>query len=301
MASRSSRNWVLALVVLLLGAGVLLALLLRPEGASTLPGKAAGGTNALLVHRIAADRLLLGTDDGAFESVDGGRSWSRSGLDGREVAAIARLKDGTVWAGGRGFLSRSSDGGRSWTDVHPPGLPSLDVRALSASRDVSGRLEAAIGGKGLFRSDNGGRAFEKLGLSSQAGSEARALCETIDGVIFLSDERLGTVVNGDGDGRDWLKALGRSPSALAPNYSDRHHALLLASTEEGILRTTDKGQTWREVLSLGKGAGPVAFSQSRIGLAYAITGDGTAYSSTDFGATWAPVEAAGSPSPPASG
>jgi photosystem II stability/assembly factor-like uncharacterized protein len=160
------------------------------------------------------------------------------------------------------------------------------VGTLSASRDVSGRLEAAIGGEGLFRSSDGGRTFGKLGLSSQAGSEARALCETIDGVIFLSDKRLGVVVNGDGDGADWIEVLGRSASAFAPNYSDRHHALLLASTDEGVLRTTDKGQTWGEALPLGSGAGPVAFSQSRIGLVYAIAGDGTAYRSTDFGATW---------------
>lgn len=289
MARRFSRTWLPALGALLLGASVLLAVLLRPDGASTLTGQSARSTNALLVHRLTADRLLLGTDVGAFESLDGGLSWRRSGLDGREVISLARLKDGTVWAGGRGFLARSSDHGRSWIDVRPPGLPSLDVRALSASRDVSGRLEAAIGGEGIFRSSDGGRTFGKLGPSSQAGSDARALAETIDGVIFLSDQRLGVVGNGDGDGADWIEVLSRSPSALAPNYSDRHHALLLAGTDEGVLRTTDKGQTWVEVLPLGNGAGPVAFSQSHIGLAYAIAGDGTAYRSTDFGATWTPV------------
>ena len=75
----------------------------------------------------------------------------------------------------------------------------------------------------------------------------------------------------------------------APNYGDRHHTLLLATTDEGVLRTSDKGQTWVEVLRLGGGVGPVAFSQSHIGLAYALAGNGNAYQSTDFGATWAPV------------
>jgi photosystem II stability/assembly factor-like uncharacterized protein len=275
-----------ALAVFLLAACVLLALFLRADGTSQLPAQSATSRNALLVHRATAERLLLGTDDGAFESLDGGRSWRRSGLAGRKVTALARLKDGRVWAGGLGFLARSSDGGRSWTDVRPPGLPSLDVRALAASRDVSGRLEAAIGNEGLFRSEDGGRTFGKLGPSSQAGSEARALAETLGGVIFLSDERLGVVVNADGDGRDWIEVLDQSPSGLAPNYADRHHALLLAATEEGVLRTTDYGMTWVKVLPLGSGAGPVAFSQSHVGLAYAIAGDGVAYRSTDFGATW---------------
>lgn len=290
MARFSSRIWLLVVAAMpLLGAAVLSALSLHADEASTVTGKSTRSGNALLVDRVATERLLVGTDDGAFESLDGGRSWRRSGLDGREVVALARLKDGTVWAGGHGFLARSSDGGRSWIDVRPPGLPSLDVRALSASRDVSGRLEAAIGGEGLFRSNDGGQTFGKLDLYSPVGSEARALVETIDGVIFVSDEGRGVVVNGDGDGADWIDVLGQSPSALAPNYGDPHHALLLASTDEGVLRTTDKGETWVEVLPLESGGGPVAFSQSRMELAYALAGDGITYRSTDFGATWTAV------------
>ncbi len=289
MARALRRVWLPASSAFLLGAAVLLALFLRADGTSAVADNPTGSSNALLVDRAAADRLLLGTDDGALESLDGGQSWRRSGLEGMEVVALARLKDGTIWAGGHGFLARSSDGGRSWADVRPSGLPSLDVRALSASRDVSGRLEAAIAGEGLFRSNDGGRTFGKLGLSSHVGSEARALVETIDGVIFVSDERRGVLVNGDGDGMEWIDVLERSPSTLAPNYDDRHHALLLAGTDEGVLRTTDKGQTWVEVLPLESGGGPVAFSQSRIELAYTLAGNGTAYRSTDFGATWTPI------------
>jgi photosystem II stability/assembly factor-like uncharacterized protein len=286
MARFSRRRWLLVGAMLLVGAAVLLALSLRAEDGSNVTGESPRSGNALLVHRVATERLLLGTDDGAFESLDGGRSWRRSGLDGREVVALARLKDGTVWAGGPGFLARSSDGGRSWSHARPRGLPSLDVRALSASRDVSGRLEAAIGGAGLFRSSDGGHTFGKLGPSSHVGSDGRALAETIDGVIFLSDERRGVIANADGDGADWIEVLERSSSALAPNYDDQHHALLLAGTDEGVLRTSDKGQTWAQVLPLESGGGPVVFSQSRIELAYALAADGTIYRSTDFGATW---------------
>lgn len=291
MARNSSRAWVPVLTLLVVGA-VLLAVLLRPEGASTLAGQSAN-TNALLVHRLAGERLLVGTDDGAFESLDSGLSWRRSGLEGRRVSALARLKDGRVWAGGHGFLARSLDGGRSWADVRPPDLPSLDVRALSGSRDVGGRLEAAIGGEGIFRSDDGGSTFGRLGPSSEVGSAASALAETIDGVIFLSDQHLGVVVNANGDGQEWIEMLSRSPASLAPNYGDLHNALLLAGTGEGIIRTTDKGVTWEEVLRLEGGAGCVAFSPDHIGLAYAIASDGTAYRSTDFGASWVTaVEAA---------
>ena len=76
MAHRSRRTWLPALAALLLGASVLVALFLRPGGASSLTGQSARSTNPLLVHLVAAERLLPGTDDGAYVSLDGGRSWS---------------------------------------------------------------------------------------------------------------------------------------------------------------------------------------------------------------------------------
>ena len=85
---------------------------------------------------------------------------------------------------------------------------------------------------------------------------------------------------------------------LASNYADRLNPLLLACTEEGVLRTTDKGLTRVEVLPLASGAGPVAFSQSHVELAYTIARDGTAYRSTDFGATWTPGAVLRLPSAP---
>jgi hypothetical protein len=278
---------VVVAAALAIAATTVVAFFLGRTARSPLTGKTSGN-RALLVDRFDAQRLLLASADGAHESLDGGRSWRRSGLDGRKVVALARLKDATVWAAGRGFLSRSSDGGRSWTDVDPSGLAGLDVRALSGSRDVSGRLDAAVGGVGVFRSNDGGRTFGRLGVSD-VGAKATALAETTDGVLFLSDERLGVVMNANGDGVEWLEARGRSVSALAPNYDDQHNAVLLAGTNEGLLRTTNKGQTWRMVLDVDSGAGAVAFSQTRVGAAYAVAGDGTTYRSTDFGATWTPT------------
>ena len=65
MAHRSRRTWLPALAALLLGASVLVALFLRPRATSLLTGQSGRSTNALLVHRVEAERLSLGTDDGA--------------------------------------------------------------------------------------------------------------------------------------------------------------------------------------------------------------------------------------------
>jgi hypothetical protein len=279
--------------VLLVGAALaaaasfVAALVLGRSDGSPFAGKPRGAAE-LLVDALDAERLLLATGDGVYESVDRGQRWRRSGLDGRKVVALARLKDASVWAGGSGFLARSSDGGRSWTEVRPSGLADLDVRALSGSRDVGGRLEAAIGGVGLFRSTDGGRTFGRLGISD-VGAEATALAETTDGVLLVSDGRLGVLVNANGDGVEWLEALDRSVFALAPSYDDRHKAVLLAATDDGLLRTTNYGHTWKVVLDIESGARAVAFSQSRASAAYAVAGDGTIYRSSNFGVTWTPT------------
>lgn len=285
MPGVAMRWFVFTTTAVVAAAIVLVAVFFAGEEAPPHAGTISSGANTLLVDRVDAERLLVGTGDGVFESVDGGRSWRRTGLEGREVVALARVKDGTVWAGGRGLLARSSDAGRSWTAVSPRGLPRLDVRALSGSRDVGGRLEAGIGGAGLFRSNDGGRIFAKLG-PSDVGGEARALAETVDGVIFVSDERTGVIANSSGDGVEWIEVRSRSVRALAPNYADRRDGLLLAGSEDGVLRTTDKGQSWDNVLSLEGGATAVAFSQSTVGIAYALDRGGVTYRSADFGATW---------------
>jgi photosystem II stability/assembly factor-like uncharacterized protein len=91
---------------------------------------------------------------------------------------------------------------------------------------------------------------------------------------------------GTGDGVEWIELRPRSVRALAPNYADQRDGLLLAGSEEGVLRTTDKGQSWDSVLSLEGGATAVAFSQSTVGIAYALDRGGAIYRSADFGATW---------------
>jgi hypothetical protein len=62
MAGRSRRTWLPPLAALVLGAGVLVALFLRPEGASTLTG-------VELAYAIAGD----GT---AYRSTDFGATWT---------------------------------------------------------------------------------------------------------------------------------------------------------------------------------------------------------------------------------
>ena len=246
--------------------------------------------HSLLVDAADARRLLLGTHVGLYKSTDGGRSWRFAGLEGKDVINLARSKDGTVWAAGHQVLERSDDGGRTWRSVRPDGLPGLDIHGFAASYDVGGRLEAAINGKGLYRSDDDGRTFSLL--SDSVGPSVVALAETKDGVLLASDSRRGLLANASGDGRDWVKVFDAPVAGLAtpPVAPDAKAGLSFLATSKGIVRLT-RGREGdaRVVQPIDEGAGPVVYAPSDPELAYAVGYDRKLYRSVDGGETWETV------------
>jgi photosystem II stability/assembly factor-like uncharacterized protein len=63
----------------------------------------------------------------------------------------------------------------------------------------------------------------------------------------------------------------------------------IVATGPGILLSTTGGRSWKLVLELEAGAGPVAWSPSNARVAYVVGLDRTLYKTTDGGATWRAV------------
>ncbi len=63
---------------------------------------------------------------------------------------------------GRGALSRSGDGGRSWIEITPPTAREEEVWAIAAAPTVAGRILLGTSHGRLFRSDDAGRMFHEL-------------------------------------------------------------------------------------------------------------------------------------------
>jgi photosystem II stability/assembly factor-like uncharacterized protein len=243
--------------------------------------------HSLLVDSKNPRRLLLGTHVGLYESTDGGRSWRFAGLEGKDVINLARSKDGTVWAAGHNVFERSDDDGRAWTPVRPDGLPGLDIHGFAASYDVGGRLEAAINGKGLYRSDDGGETFSLL--SDDVGASVVALAETKDGVLLASDTRRGLLANMSGDGREWVKVLDPPVAGVATPPVDPNATadLSFLATSHGIVRLTRGPEAAsRVVRPIEDGAGPVVYAPSDPSVAYAVGNDRKLYRSLDGGESW---------------
>jgi photosystem II stability/assembly factor-like uncharacterized protein len=239
--------------------------------------------HSLHVDPESSRRLLLGTHVGVYESVDGGVSWRFAALEGKDAMHFAQEDDGTVWAAGHNVLERSADGGRTWAEVRPEGLPGLDIHGFAVSQDVDGLVYAAVAGEGLYRSDDGGATFREI--STDVGPGVYALAVTKDGVLLAADAERGVLVNANGDGVEWAEALDMPTVGLATNRLDPPRTRILAAGRS-VQLSADRG-TWKQVLD--DQSGPVAFAPGNPELAYAVGFDRVLYRSNDGGETWSAV------------
>ena len=239
--------------------------------------------HSLLVNPASPTELVLGTHQGLFVSVDGGRHWRFDKLAGNDAMNLARPPGDTIWLAGHEVFKKSTDGGGRWSDVRAAGLPSLDIHGFAVDPRDPAKLYAAVAGQGLYRSTDAGRSFTVV--SRQVGGGVMALVVTRDGRILAGDMTQGLLESQNG-GKTWRVVVRASILGLAVNPTDPKR--ILAGTA-GVALSTDAGRTWRLALELPKGVGPVAWSKSNPKLAYAVGLNRVLYRSSDGGVSWQPV------------
>ncbi len=270
-------------VITLIAGGVVLLLGRGNEAKPTAGLPLTPDYHALLVSAATTSRIVLGTHDGLFQSNDAGRTWTRSGLRGRDAMNLARSPDGILWAAGHEVFTKSAGEGTARHDVRPKGLPSLDLHGFALDPRGAHRLWSAVAGQGLYRSDDGGATFTEI--SRQVGGAVMALAVAADGRLLAGDMRQGLLVSDDG-GASWRVVARAAVMGLAVNPDDPR---IVLATGPGVLRSSDGGETWQSVLELQAGAGPVAWSASEPRVAFVIGFDRTFYRSDDQGRSWQPV------------
>lgn len=133
---------------------------------------------------------------------------------------------------------------------------------------------------GLIKSIDNGKSWEQL--SRQGESDFHALTATASGLVGFEGKLLITA-----DGVTWMKASTQfQPAVLAGNPTSD---VVLATTQQGLLRSTDSGTSWAPVpaaplmqfISFAGAGGQVAAIMA------GIAPDGTVYVSVDAGLSWA--------------
>ncbi len=243
--------------------------------------------HSLLVDPRDSNRLTLGTHIGLFHSADGGRTWVRAELRGDDAMNIARAGGSTLWAAGHNVLARSTDGGATWAGVDPSGLPSLDVHGFAVDPTHPLTVYAAIAGQGFYRSTDGGRTYALR--SSDVGPGVMAVAVLTDGRVLAGDLQRQEIVESLDGGTTWKAVARASIRGLA---ADARGGGRILAAGPGVLLSKNGGKTWRQVLRIDGGAGPIAWAPTDPRRAYVVGFDRVLYATQDAGETWHAVAGA---------
>jgi len=263
--------------------------------------------------------------DGVYKSVDGGKSWSNTGLetsehigsivvDPRDSNTVYVAAQGPLWnAGGERGVYKTVDGGDTWTPVleidehtganevlmHPENPDRLLASTWQRRRHVWTLINGGPG-SGVHRSGDGGETWTEIsaGLPGEdMGRIGLALApsrpDTVYAIIETDDEGEGVYRSTD-FGASWEKRssyVAGSPQYYNELVVDPSNPDRVFSMDTFMHVSNDGGQTWERVGSDHKHVDEHALWINPENPEHLITGnDGGIYDSFDGGANWRHVE-----------
>jgi photosystem II stability/assembly factor-like uncharacterized protein len=265
----------------------------------------------------------VGFGDGAYRSLNGGRTWKNMGLgksehigrilvDPRDSDVVYVAAEGPLWsAGGDRGLYRTADGGKSWTlsleiskdtgvtsvEFDPADPDTLYAAAYQRRRSVA----AFMGGgpeSGLYKSGDAGKTWRKLTVGLPAGDMGKIglAVSPIDPRVVYATIEAGAEEKGfyrSADrGESWEKRSPEISGGTGPHYyqeifADPNAFDRVYQMAPGLTATDDGGKTWRRVDEKNKHGDNHAMAFVKGDPGYILNGsDGGVYETHDAGGTW---------------
>jgi photosystem II stability/assembly factor-like uncharacterized protein len=216
------------------------------DGGATFRVSRLGGTKFLgpVAYVPKTEGFVVVGDDGTTWSSDPtARTWSSSkGLGSAQLESVAvEPKTGSVVAVGRGgAVVRSTDGGKRWSSLRH----GIVDYANSVCVAPSGKAVIAVGPHGsVSRSTDGGRNYVSV---------AAPVDDTVTFFAVVAHPKTGgmlaggngnTLLRSSDDGAHWVRTEGVSRN-IGGFHLHSDGTLLALTIDEGVLRSTDGGQTW---------------------------------------------------------
>ena len=157
-----------------------------------------------------------------------------------------------------GGLFGSSDGGRSWRALGPPGV--VYVQALAIAPGDPAIVYAGVIGvdaRGLYKSTDGGSSWQRLTDALSSTVDAIALDPENPATVYIGTPGgEGGVFKSTDGGTSWqpaelgaarlrVKRDGRDIDRPRDRPRTPHHALRRHRPARGVYRSTDAGSSWQ--------------------------------------------------------
>lgn len=245
----------------------------------------------LAIDPKSSSTIYAGTaGNGIFKSTNNGASWTAANLPGTSVVAIAIAPDSTVYAGTRGKIYQSTDGGGTWrvslTDMADPYFFGIAV-------DPKSKIIFEGNEYGISKSTSGGHGWDNV----EGGDDLKDILAlqmhiSQPGTLLAATDGHGVFVGRNG-GAQWA-ALNSgltqmSVLALAQEPKSGGNTLYAGTDGGGVFKSIDGGKNWQPAMSAGLSHAPVtalALDPASSSTIFAGVYGAGIQLSTDGGKTW---------------
>jgi len=180
--------------------------------------------------------IYAGTNTGVYYTNDIGDPWFSIGPEDWIFSVITSGNNIVAGSGSDKGIWITSDLGESW--VHASGIDSQSVNALCKSENY---LFAGTWGGGVFRSDNNGSSWQKVGLDGEPVQAVLSLA----GTIFAGGEDIigGKVYFSTNNGDTWDYRYLPYPAFSVYCFAYKA-GKVFAGTDGGLYSSSDSGNSW---------------------------------------------------------
>lgn len=248
----------------------------------------------LSMHSGSARTMYAGTRSGGiFRNLTGGKNWEplTDGINAKDVRQVLNdpLASGTLYAiSADAGIFKSMNRGSNWTALKN-GLPSSRGVVLSLNPTNNQEIWAGLE-DGVFYSKDGGLQWQWSARGILA-SKINALAFNPKNVTSIFAGTQNQIIQSRDRGKTWSATTAGFPNfeitSLAVSPADTN-VIWAGTAQNGVLLSTDAGQTWRQTSD--------AFTVSRIvpnpgdrRMTYLLTNRGILKTS-DLGVNWAEKE-----------